>query len=268
MFDLCDVIFVFLALVPYIAFVVIATKIRVECLSVRVSSCQFAPSPCQFAPSPCQFANSMAANTLSQQLVSACVNIASNMVAHTIVVPYDTGPKPVSYTFTVDAKVDITGQCSPMDAHVECGESVPKLLFLDLQKRHKRARINLLVSSDHADPCPITVFVKTPGRAQCTYHITIGMHGGLFWNFCSFIASKTNVSRDTVWEIWTPMGEQGHDRHVISIQFRKCKNNKRELIAESFGLSDGDSCSESEMEPHGVTSESESYSPLKKHRKK
>ena len=210
----------------------------------------------------------VAVHVCSEQLVCVCANCTPNMAARTIVVPYGTGPGPVSYTFTVDAKVDITGQCSPMDTHVECGESVPKMLFLDLQKRHKRNRINLLVSSDHAGLCPIKVCVKTPGRAQCIYYITIGMHGGLFWNFCSFIASKTSVLRDTVWEIWTPMGQQADDRHVISIQFRKCKNNKQELIAESFGLSDGDSCCESEKETHGATSESESYSPLKKHRKK
>jgi len=202
------------------------------------------------------------------------------MVTSTVVVPTGTGIAPLAQTFSVDAKMDITGQCSSLVTHVEYGDDLLSTVYLDLQKRHKYARFSMIFSSDHNDPCGITVYVKTPGRPTSTYHFTIGLKGTLYWHFCSPLGLKSNVTRHTVWEIWTPTGVESKSCHILNVSFRKCQNSKEELLGESFGVSDGEfdtTSSDSEQQSSGESvsvakhtkkRKHSCYSPLPKDRKK
>ena len=150
--------------------------------------------------------------------------------------------------YNVSATIDIDGQCCVMNVKAINETPNGKCLLLHLQKRHYDARISMNVSSDHDEPCKITVVTITPGFAATSHYYIIGMDGTLSWQLCSVLGKRIN--RDTVWEIWAPSGIEEEKCKVLSISFSKCNNNKEECLGESLGVSDGnyDSKNESEEE--------------------
>jgi len=154
------------------------------------------------------------------------------MVAATIHVHAGTGVVPPMHTYTVDAKVDIMGQCSSLVSHVEYGAELAFSVVFDLQKRHTYARFNMNICSDQEGPCELIVHITTPGKMPSTHHIKLGMEGLLSWQYSADLHAA--ISSNTVWEISVPTGVYSKTRKILTLSLRLCEDNAQEVQGEGF----------------------------------
>jgi len=154
------------------------------------------------------------------------------MVAATVHVHTGTGIAPPMHTYTIDAKVDIMGQCSSLVSHVEYGPGLASLVVFDLQKRHKYAHFSMNICSDQEEPCELTVHITTPGKMPSSHHIKTGMQGLCSWQYSADL-NKT-IFCNTVWEISVPTGVYSKTRKILTLSLRECENNAQELLGEGF----------------------------------
>jgi hypothetical protein len=154
------------------------------------------------------------------------------MVAATIHVHAGTGVVPPMNTYTVDAKVDIMGQCSSLVSHVEYGAELASSVVFDLQKRHTYARFTMNICSDQRGPCELIVHITTPGKMPSSHHIKLGMEGLLSWQYSANL--HESISCNTVWEISVPTGVYSKTCKILTLSLRPCEDNAQELLGEGF----------------------------------
>jgi len=162
----------------------------------------------------------------------------ARMVAATIHVHTGTGVVPPMHTYSIDAKVDIQGQCSSLVSHVEYGPELASSVVFDLQKRHKYAHLTMNICSDHEGPCELTVHITTPGKLPSSHHIKLGMQGLLSWQYSADLNDM--ISCDTVWDISVPTGVYCQTRKILTLSLRQCENNVLELQGEGVHSCEND----------------------------
>jgi len=154
----------------------------------------------------------------------------ASMVAATIHVPTGTGVVPAMHTYSIDAKVDINGQCRSLLSHVEYGPGLASSVVFDLQHRHTFAHFTMNICSDQEGPSELTVHIATPGKMPSWHHIKLGMLGLLSWQYSADL--HKSISSDTVWEISVPTGVYAKTRKILTLSLRPCENNAQELLGE------------------------------------
>jgi len=104
------------------------------------------------------------------------------------------------------------------------------------EKLEPTAKVVLTIQSNHAHDCDFNVVLKTPGMEDIAKKVTLGVprvvdyidnkgqpKESWDWRFAcqgySFanLHNVQNVTRDSVWEIWTKIA--GKDTHVFNIAF-------------------------------------------------
>ena len=138
------------------------------------------------------------------------------------------------HTYTIDAKVDIMGQCSSLSSLVEYGPELASSVVFDLQKRHTYAHFTMNICSDQEGPCELTVHITTPGKMPSSHHIKIGMKGLLSWQYSADL--NQTISCDTVWEISVPTAVYAKTCKILTLSLRECENNPEELLGEGIPM--------------------------------
>jgi len=116
-------------------------------------------------------------------------------------------------------------------------EGVLSTVYLIFEKRFESTgKIDLTIQSNHQYDCDFTVLLKIPGMEDIVKKVTLGVPRVVnyfdkegkskeYWDWrflcqgCSFakLPNVQNVTRDSVWEIWTQIA--GKDTHVFNIAF-------------------------------------------------
>jgi len=140
------------------------------------------------------------------------------------------------HCFTFYARVDLVGQGCDVLTEVDRRTDQPFALKMQLQKRHQKARIHMTLSSDHDEHFELNIVTKTPGKPALSGYQMIGSKGLASWQYCCCM-HRTEITCDTVWEIWA--GFQEDACLLFTISFEGCANNEEQIVAENWVAIDG-----------------------------
>ena len=140
------------------------------------------------------------------------------------------------YSFTFNARVDLLGQGCDVNTEIVRRTEESYALKMQLQKRHGKARIYMNLSSDHDKRFELNIVTKTPGQPELFGQQTIGSKGLATWQYCCCM-HRTEITCDTVWEIWADYHKKPF--LLFTISFEECDNNEEQILAEHWIDADG-----------------------------